>query len=534
MTVGKFGEVKLNCGGVVGLTVAAAWEERVDEAAGSSCIAVTGMTVAAEERGRYTLSGTVSVDGAVSGRLTDCVAEVTEENVPINVTGGSFPLVSAPVFHKERDAVGVTIQLSGMTDAGQSYHASGLISVELTTQLRVSQVVAGDSVVGMAMTIGILPVDSGAVHVLGYEMGAASGEIGTGLKGGNHTWTPPMELCREIPDANEGGCRILCHTYRSDVLVGTASCEVSLRAPLTTTPVLTDGWVRLEPFNEGTGAEGMDCYVQGFSGVRAVFDESKIDLSNAYGGTLAAFGITVGGADYAAAPYVSSVLHSYGVVPVGCFVKDSRGRVLRETVHVTVLPYMPPVLGDVEVLRCDANGVADEQGDSLSVSAGFGACALGGRNWGRVKVSLRSMRGVWSEPVTLETPAPTVLWTGQISPNAAYEVRLEVVDTVGGSASVTVTLPSINVFFHGRSGGQGAAFGKRAEADDVLEVAWSLKTKGDLVVEGTATIGGKQLWEHLYPVGAVCSCDASADPSVLFGGTWIGADTTVRHWVRTE
>ena len=67
----------------------------------------------------------------------------------------------------------------------------------------------------------------------------------------------------------------------------------------------------------------------------------------------------------------------------------------------------------------------------------------------------------------------------------------------------------------------------------MLEVAWSLKTKGDLVVEGTAVIGGKQLWEHLYPVGGVCSCGESADPAALFGGVWESAEN-VRHWIRRE
>ena len=52
MTVGKSGEVKMNCGGVSDLTVTAVWEERMDTSAKASAIAVTGLTVTAKETGR--------------------------------------------------------------------------------------------------------------------------------------------------------------------------------------------------------------------------------------------------------------------------------------------------------------------------------------------------------------------------------------------------------------------------------------------------------------------------------------------------
>ncbi len=533
MTVGKSGEVKMNCGGVSDLVITAAWEEWVDTSAKTSAVAVTGMTLTAAETGRYTLRGTISMDGTVLGRLENCTAEVAESGVPAELMGTAFPIVCTVVSHGEREKAIVTVQLTGEAPDGQRYYASGRISVALTVQPRISEVTAVSQFMGSPMSVAVLSADSNAVHTLRYVFGDMSGEIGSGLAGGSHTWTPPMELCAAIPHKGKGDCEIFCDTYIDGSLVGTASCTVALWVPVQVSLELEAGWVTLEPANEGTAAEGLDCCVQGVSCVRAVFDESKIDSGYAYGAYPVAFGMSVGGKNYDA-PYVSPVLHSYGALPVRCTVTDSRGRAYEETLSVPVLPYTPPTLGDVAVLRCDSDGTANERGNSLSLSAGYGICPLGGRNHGAVTAKLRTVGGTWSEAVSLTDVAPMVLWVGEISPNDSYEVLVEVMDALERSASVTVTLPCTNVFFHGRKGGRGAAFGKQAEVDDVLEVAWSLKTKGDLVVEGSATIGGKALWEYLYPVGTVCSCDASANPQELFGGAWTEAVDGVRYWVRTE
>ncbi|MBQ5672017.1 MAG: hypothetical protein IIV43_06655, partial [Oscillospiraceae bacterium] len=86
-------------------------------------------------------------------------------------------------------------------------------------------------------------------------------------------------------------------------------------------------------------------------------------------------------------------------------------------------------------------------------------------------------------------------------------------------------------FFHGRQGGRGAAFGKYAEEDDLLEVAWSIRGKQDLSIEGdgavkgtlsvgTLQIGGSSLLDFFYPVGRVILTDGVSDPGDLYGGGW--------------
>ena len=356
MTVGKSGELKLQCGGVPNLSFTAVWEERLDTSAKTSAIAVTGMTVTAAETGRYTIEGTVSMDGAVLGRLTGCAAEAAEAGVPAAVSGACFPIVSAAISHKERESAAVTVQLGGEAPKGQRYYASERISTELTLQPRISAVSAVSQFIGSPMSVGIMPTDSKAVHTLRYVFGERSGVIGTELSGGSHKWSLPMELCEAIPNSGAGDCEIFCDTYIDGSLVGTSSCMVTLWVPVQVGLELTEGWVTLEPANDDTAAAGLDCYVQGISRVRAVFDESKIDSGYGFGAAPELFDMTVGGAKYDA-PCVSNVLRNYGTVPVTCSVLDSRGRRYEASQKISVLPYAPPVLGNVTVFRCNAVGL---------------------------------------------------------------------------------------------------------------------------------------------------------------------------------
>ena len=517
MTVGKSGELNLTCGGAVRVAVTALWEEWTD----SSVIAVTGLRFAAKQAGTYTLSGTIAVDGAVPGRLTDCAVTVTEDGGAVMLSG-DFPYISAPISYDTRDSAALTVQLTG-----QGFYASGSETIPLTMQPMASAVAASGQLIGSPVHIVIGAVEEGAVHTLRYRFGELSGVIGTELQGGGQYWDISIDLCEAIPDSGSGACVIACDTYIDGSYVGTEECTVTLVVPVSVGLELTDGWVTLEPAE----TEDLDCFVQGFSRVRAVFDASKVDLSYAFGAVPVSYDMTVGGVRYADC---SVVLRSNGTIPVVCGVTDSRGRRYEETAEITVLPYTPPALGDVTVFRCGSDGIAHERGDSLSVSGGYGVSGLNGQNHGTLTARLRTVGGAWSEAVILPDAEAHVLWQGGIDPNNSYEVLIRVTDVLGQSSGITVTMPCTNVFFHGRKEGRGAAFGKQAEEDDVLEVAWSLKTKGDLVVEGTAVIGGKALWEHIYPVGSVCACAADADPAAIFGGTWTEAGDGICQWVRTE
>jgi hypothetical protein len=90
----------------------------------------------------------------------------------------------------------------------------------------------------------------------------------------------------------------------------------------------------------------------------------------------------------------------------------------------------------------------------------------------------------FNDPVTLPfTGAFAGVVPGvYVRPERSYAVELCVCDTVGERTTLTLMLPTEEVTFHLREGGMGAAFGKHAEGERMLEIAsdWTLRLHGTL------------------------------------------------------
>ena len=211
-----------------------------------------------------------------------------------------------------------------------------------------------------------------------------------------------------------------------------------------------------------------------------------------------------------------------------------RGRRIRQVETVEVHPYAAPVISAAEPFRCTEDGTAHAEGSCLCINAHCRHSPLGGGNGLTLTAALCNTDGTTVDTAVITAGETAVLWAGLVSPMQTYTLHLQAVDSLGSKGELTFTVPTARVFFHGHRNGTGAAFGKYAEQADMLEVAWSLKTKGDLLVEGSAVIGGKTLTDWLYPVGAVFTCSGDTDPAALFGGSWAPVTDGVRQWVRTE
>lgn len=539
MIIGQSGEYTITCGGTGTLYITVCWTEYIDIAANTSKLSVTKLIVDGGGRiGRIYINGAIGVNGSVIARLSEESnwADISKMNVPAEEANGTYPYESAPITH---DAEGtglavLSVQLNGSyPEGGQHYYAVAEIPIGLTDLSRVYITADGETEIGSNMNITISSMCTDYVSTLRYVCGSRSGVIGEGLGLGSYAWTPPMELCYEITDDFLGQCTIYCDGYRNGSLIDNGEVTVDLRVPSHVRLTFESGWLTLQPDNSGTAAEGIDCFVAGKSRVQGVFDDSKVSYDNAYGARIVSCKLVVDGREYDE-PYCSDVLLNVGKISMGCSLLDSRGVHYLQVGSKEVYSYALPRIVSASVFRCTEDGTASDSGTCISVTADGRNSSLGGLSVAAVTARLRSMSGTWSERVALKNRRTSVLWAGQVSAQQSYEVEVKVTDTLGGTTALTFTVPTAKVFFHGRAGGEGAAFGKYAEADDLLELAWSLKTKGDLIVEGTAVIGGKTLTDWLYPVGTVCTCSADANPADLFGGTWAVAADTVQRFVRTE
>ena len=145
-------------------------------------------------------------------------------------------------------------------------------------------------------------------------------------------------------------------------------------------------------------------------------------------------------------------------------------------------------------------------------TAKFSAC--GGENVCTIKGYWRSVGGSWSAGTALTSGAAGLV-TGNVDilTTASYEAKIEITDKLGNTASFSAVIPTSDVAFHLRPGGKGAAFGKYSEKK-ALEVAWPAE------LQKGVKVSGKDIWELIYPVGAIYISAAATDPKTLFGGTW--------------
>ena len=471
--------------------------------------------------GTWTVYGTVTIDG----RDYSFGGDISSGGVITN------PITSHPICHDEvTGAKTVTISTacntvggSGGTQLYAGNHGTATVTVPLTTIPRISAVKAADGVIGEAVGITIDRSSSLFTHTLRYGFGEAAGVIAENTSATELLWTPPMELCSRIPDRASAACSIICETYNGESIIGSRETTITLTVPTEVGLVPMEGWATVQPYHPMLAESGITAFVQGYSKAQVLFDASKISLGKSYGASVASFSVVHNGS-VISTPYVTSVLQTAGETELICRVTDTRGKVVSRAVSITVEAYSKPTLSQIAVFRCESNGTENDEGTYVSVTATGNFSSIAGQNRGVLHVAV-------GDVVSCEIPnsVTTVLGDGAILNTSTYPMTLTFTDRLGNKATYTQLLPTADVMFHGRKGGRGAAFGKYAETDDLLEVDWNLRVRKHLAVDGEVTVGGKTLGDifteqtdplRYMPVGYVyLSLDATS-PAALFGGTW--------------
>lgn len=521
------------------------WREDYDEVGNYSTITVTDLQGYLWHRIAWTYvsvsltAGDVTVLPNTGGSwMFSANADTTLRSVvsAANIQQQFIPVTGAPIPHNAdgTKTVTLTFTLHDVTAADVGFDGTNNLQVSRTVTLteipRASSVTADSGIIGSPLLLSLQRANSAFLHTLTYSFGGISGIIAELSSEESLRWTPPIELCAQIPDTDSGICTVTCQTYSGSTLIGTETVEVVLTVPYSVGLTLSEGWASAAPDNAGTAAEGMDIYVQGYSAAQVSFDQTKIDSSSAYGAVPAAFAIEWEGVEDDGT-HCTGVLTAAGSTDIRCTVTDTRGRTVSDRLTINVLPYAKPTLSGISIFRCTSDGTADEGGTAVSVSAVCGISGLSGYNNCVMQAQYSTKAGSCGSRKTVPSGTPTVLWAGELSPQQSYEVLLTAVDVLGGRAVCSVVIPTDDVFFHGRQGGKGAAFGKYAEEDDLLEVAWSMRGKKHLSIEGNGAvkgtlsvgklnIGGRSLLDFLYPVGRIILTDSAADPADLYGGGW--------------
>ena len=375
-----------------------------------------------------------------------------------------------------------TVTLSGVWCSAISggwapYSLSVSREVTLPTIPRATTPGIGGVTMGETAHISLPRASSGFTHTLRYVFGGAAETIASGVTTG-YDWLVPESLAAQIPDAASGKGTLTCETYSGSTLIGTKSVTFTVSVPGSMKPAVLSGWAAVTYDNSGTAAENMAAWVQGYSKAKAAFDASKVTCRQGAG--VSKFSITYLGKTTEGNPCRTETISTTGAT-VRCTVTDSRGLTAWEDFNIALLEYAPPALVGADLFRSDGEGTAADGGAHIAGVARVRYSELGGLNSVTLKGYWKSVGGGYGAGETL-TVGSVGLVTGdvEISPDRSYVALLVLTDSLGNTARYEENIPTEKVAFHLKEGGKGAAFGKAAETEGVLELAedWHLKLTG--------------------------------------------------------
>lgn len=328
--------------------------------------------------------------------------------------------------------------------------------------------VSGAFTMGSSGTISISRASNAYTHTLTYAFGSASGTITTKTSSTSVSWSPPLSLANQVPNAVSGTGTITCYTYYGNTLVGTSSCSFTANVPSSVVPSISS-FTASRVDNDVPSSWGI--YVQGKSQCYL-----SCSASGSYSSTIRSYAIKQGDTTLASASSVTTpILAVAGQITYTVIVTDSRGRTASTTVTITVEAYLTPYATNILSQRCLSDGTVSDEGTYIKTTATINYTSFSGKNTCTTKLYYhRAGETSWTLVQNPYTSGIAVLFNAAASVDYSYEVMYEMTDAL-------TTIQRIDEVSSGfttmdfRKGGRGVAIGKVAEQDDLFDVALNVK-----------------------------------------------------------
>ena len=391
-------------------------------------------------------------------------------------------------FNEKSVSCGVLIDTT-FASSGYVGTVTATGTMTLTTIPRASGLSCGELTLDSTGTAYIQTASASFRHDIYLTVGNATACLCYDKQGGGSVGITPSlgDFAPQITGSASGTGTLTLYTFDTNRnYIGEVSIFVTVRVPASAAPTVASEWASATYENDGTAAAGIAAFVQGYSRAKVTFDASKITTK--YGATIKRYKIACGGVTDTDAPYLTGVLTGTAAT-ITCTVEDSRGYTASGTLSVSLYAYKKPALSDVALYRADEDGTANRAGLCIYARAKLTWSDIGGRNPCSLTGYFRLQSGSYPAAGTAMESGAGILLTNAAAVTSTYVAKIEARDSLGNAAAYEATIPTDNVAFHIRDGGQGAGFGKYAEEDDLLDVAWNSRVRKNLTVDGAVSIG---------------------------------------------
>lgn len=311
----------------------------------------------------YSAGGTFNVGTTSSSYVTTLYAVWRRQTAYVyyNANGGT----GAPATQSHNAGTTVTLSATVPTRSGyrflgwatsasatsaqyqpsttQSFYTT--ITLYAVWKIMVSTITASNGTMGAAQTITITKQDSAYKDTVTYSFGSQSGTIASNSTATSISWTPPLSLASEIPNAKSATCTLTTKTYNGTTLLGSSSKTITLTIPNTMTPSAS---VTLTDTN--AVASSMGVYVQSRSAL-----EVTVSASGQYGATITGYSTQINSNAYSTATFTTGALIASGTNSYTTVVTDSRGMQTTVTGTFTVVSYTAPTAQVPSITRDETN-----------------------------------------------------------------------------------------------------------------------------------------------------------------------------------
>lgn len=399
------------------------------------------------------------------------------------ITGSLFNAMAAYIA-AGNNSVTIYNPYASASSHGYSFNYMQLESVVITVTYEeaVSQPTVSSSSVnlGSALTIYTNRQSTATVHTISYWFGETSGAIATNV-GASVSWTPPLSLASQIPNATSGICTITCNSFVNGTLTGTRTCTVTLTVPATVVPSISS--VAVEDTNE-TVVTKIGAYVKSLSTLSVAITAAGI-----YGSTISSYRTSLDGVTYTAASFTASKkLSAAGDMTMTVTVTDSRGRTATYTNTFNVLDYAVPSIKKFSAERCNSDGSA-AQVDGTKVRYSFlgSVTSLNNKNGLSCVVyyKLKSATA-WTTAEQMAITSYTVTATNKLLSQTfdalySYDIKVRLTDYFY-YVEQAVSIGTKGVILDFMADGTGIGIGKVAETSGYIDCGWPLKLSTALAV----------------------------------------------------
>jgi alpha-acetolactate decarboxylase len=481
----------INGTSVGGMTLQADYSYTQNTSANTSTVTVILKLV-----GHYAL-----YSSALSGSYISVGGSRTDYSKTISYGGSTTTtteLTRKTVTVKHNSDGTATCNIAGTFVMNGTYRNSsvGTMSVNQTITLpkiaRSSSFTVSSSVnTGSAISGTVTPSSTAFNHKLLLKIGSSTKATITMAVGTTtFSYTIPHSW---FPTSTSGVITAVLETYNGTTLVATTSKNITANVPANIGPSISSFVVE-----SVDGMNGLS--IRGRSRVRLTANTTPGSGASSIA-TYTFYGNNVNEADGSASRIVYNPANS-SVINTGVFsytgpatytvtVADTRGRTASASLGIEVFEYAPPVITAMSVQRCNADGALNENGTYAYVTVNSWYTTLYHNNTNYNTRTVVLTNGTNSFSATIQNTGNTsnswsgVYGNGTFTTGSTHTITATIKDTAyGSSSSMSQPLKAAARPMNIKSNGKGIGFGKMAETDNLLDVGWDERVRGNLQVDG--------------------------------------------------